>query len=135
MFDAEAYGAPMKMNKPEFSFSLHNWFVINPTTKALLRIDYTGSNHWGFMYRNSNFAMSARLQKTFWQGRLNATLYANDIFRTNRTKMTTYYEIGQTSQNDYSYSQAVGLTLSYSFNASNSKYKGTGAGNDERNRL
>ena len=87
------------------------------------------------MYRNSNFAMSARLQKTFWQGRLNATLYANDIFRTNRTKMTTYYEIGQTSQNDYSYSQAVGLTLSYSFNASNSKYKGTGAGNDERNRL
>ena len=135
MFDAEAYGAPKKLDKPEFSFNLKNWFVINPTTKALLYIDYVGSNHWAFMYRGSVFTMGARLQKTFWQGRLNAVLYANDIFRTNRTKITTYYAIGQTSQNDYNYTQSVGITLSYNFNASNSKYKGTGAGNDEKNRL
>lgn len=135
MFDAETYGAPKKLNKPEFSFDLKSWFVINPTTKALLHASYTGSNHWAFMYRNSNFIMNARLQKTFWQGRLNATLFANDIFRTNRTKLTTYYGIGQTSQNDYSYTQSVGLTLSYNFNVSSSKYKGTGAGNDEKNRL
>ncbi|MBQ6548424.1 MAG: hypothetical protein IJL82_00655 [Prevotella sp.] len=31
--------------------------------------------------------------------------------------------------------QCVGLTLSYSFNVSGSKYKGSGAGNDEKNRL
>ena len=136
MFDAEAYGgAPKKLNKPEFSFDLKSWFVINPTTKALLQASYTGSNHWAFMYRNSNFIMNARIQKSFLEGRLNATLFANDIFRTNRNKLTTYYAIGSTTQDDYGYTQQVGLTLSYNFNATNSKYKGTGAGNEEKSRL
>ena len=135
MFDAEKYGAPKKLNKPEFSFNLNSWFVINPTAKALLQVNYTGSNHWGFMYRGCNFMVNARLQKSFLNERLSATLYANDIFRTAKTKVTTYYAIGQTAQDYYTYSQCVGLTLSYNFNASNSKYRGTGAGNDEKSRL
>ena len=135
MFDAEKYGAPEKLNKPEFSFSLNSWFVINPSAKALVQVSYTGSNHWGLMYRGSKFIVNARLQKSFLKGQLNATLYANDIFRTARNKVTSYYAIGQTVQNDYNYTQCVGLTLSYNFNASSSKYKGTGAGNEERNRL
>ena len=135
MFDAEAYGAPKKLNKPEFSFDLKSWFIIDPTAKALVQVSYTGSNHWGFMYRGSNFAVNARLQKSFLKGNLSATLYANDIFRTSRSKMTTYYAIGKTVQDVYTYSQCVGLTLSYNFNAASSKYRGTGAGNDEKNRL
>ena len=135
MFDAEAYGAPKKLNKPEFSFNLNSWFVIDPTAKALVQVSYTGSNHWGFMYRGSNFAVNARLQKTFLKGSLSATLYANDIFRTSRSKMTTYYAIGKTVQDVYTYTQCVGLTLSYNFNAASSKYKGTGAGNEEKGRL
>ena len=135
MFDAEKYGAPEKLNKPEFSFSLNSWFVINPSAKALVQVSYTGSNHWGLMYRGSKFIVNARLQKSFLKGQLNATLYANDIFRTARNKVTSYYAIGQTVQDDYNYTQCVGITLSYNFNASSSKYKGTGAGNDEKNRL
>ncbi len=135
MFDAEAYGAPKKLNKPEFSFDLKSWFVIDPTAKALVQVSYTGSNHWGFMYRGSNFSVNARGQKTFLKGSLSATLYANDIFRTSRSKMTTYYAIGKTVQDVYTYTQCVGLTLSYNFNAASSKYRGTGAGNDEKNRL
>ena len=135
MFDAEAYGAPKKLNKPEFSFSLNSWFIIDPTAKALVQVSYTGSNHWGFMYRGSNFAVNARLQKSFLKGNLSATLYANDIFRTSRSKVTTYYAIGKTVQDVYTYTQCVGLTLSYNFNAASSKYKGTGAGNEEKGRL
>ena len=135
MFDAEAYGAPKKLNKPEFSFDLKSWFIIDPTAKALVQVSYTGSNHWGFMYRGSNFAVNARLQKSFLKGNLSATLYANDIFRTSRSKMTTYYAIGKTVQDVYTYTQSVGLTLSYNFNAASSKYKGTGAGNEEKGRL
>ena len=135
MFDAESYGAPKKLNKPEFSFDLKNWFVINPTTKAFLQVRYTGSNHWGFMYRGSYFEVNASVQKSFFKGRLSCTLYANDIFRTSTTKNTTYYAIGQTAQDYYAYEQCVGVTLSYNFNVSNSKYKGTGAGNEEKSRL
>ncbi len=135
MFDAEAYGAPKKLEKPEFSFDLKSWFVINPTTKALAHINYTGSNHWGFMYRGSNFTVNARLQKSFLEGRLTGTLYANDIFRTSTNDVTTYYAIGETAQDIYTFTQCVGLTLSYNFNFTRSKYKGTGAGNDEKTRL
>ena len=135
MFDAEAYGTPKKLNKPEFSFDLKSWFVINPTLKAQVHVSYTGSNHWAFMYRGDSFAVNARLQKSFMKERLSCTLYANDIFRTSKSNMTTFYAIGQTAQDVYTYTQLVGLTLSYNFNASRSKYKGSGAGNDEKNRL
>ena len=134
-FDAERYGVPKKLDKPEFSFDIQNWFVICPTAKAMLQISYTGSNHWGFMYRGSYFMVNARVQKTFWNGRLTGTLYANDIFRTARTKVTTYYAIGQTDQDVYTYTQTVGITLSYNFNVTRSKYRGTGAGNEEKSRL
>jgi hypothetical protein len=135
IFDAESYGVPEKLNKPEFSFDLKSWFVLNATAKALVQVNYTGSNHWAFMYRNSNFAVNLRIQKNFCGGRLAASLFANDVFRTSRTKLTTYYEIGSTAQNDYGYTQQVGVTLSYNFNATRSKYRGTGAGNEEKARL
>lgn len=135
MFDTEKYGVGKKLNKPEFSVNLQSWFTINPTTKAMFYIGYTGSNHWGFMYRGSEFTTNARIQKSFCNGRLTTTLYANDIFRTSKNKITTYYAIGKTAQDIYNYTQCVGLTINYNFNFSGSKYKGTGAGNDEKNRL
>ena len=135
MFDSEKYGAPKKLNKPEFSARLQNWFILGTTAKALLDINYTGSNHWGMMYRGTSCSVNARVQKTFLKGNLIATLYANDIFRSARNNMITYYGIGTTSNKIYTYTQAVGFTISYNFNATTSKYKGTGAGNDEKSRL
>ncbi len=87
------------------------------------------------MYRGSSFTVDARIQRSFLKNQLTATLYAGDIFRTARSKVITYYAIGQTAQNNYTYTQKVGLTLSYMFNASRSKYKGTGAGNAEKGRF
>ena len=135
MFDSEKYGAPKKLNKPEFSARLQNWFILGTTAKALLDINYTGSNHWGMMYRGTSCSVNARVQKTFLKGNLIATLYADDIFRSARNNMITYYGIGTTSNKIYTYTQAVGFTISYNFNATTSKYKGTGAGNDEKSRL
>jgi hypothetical protein len=39
------------------------------------------------------------------------------------------------TRNAYQHTQAIGLSLQYNFNATRSKYKGTGAGNAEKNRL
>ena len=135
IFDAEKYGAPKKLNKPEFSARLQNWFTLGTTAKALLDIDYTGSNHWGMSYRGTTCSVNARLQKTFLKGNLIATLFANDIFRSARSNMITYYGIGTTNNKRYSYTQSVGFNLTYNFNATNSKYKGSGAGNEEKSRL
>ena len=35
----------------------------------------------------------------------------------------------------YGYERCVGMSLSYNFNTAKSKYKGTGAGNEEKSRL
>ena len=53
---------------------------------------------------------------------------------------TTSYDYGFTpvttmGKDAYVYTQSIGLSLSYDFNTTRSKYKGTGAGNDEKNRL
>jgi hypothetical protein len=87
------------------------------------------------MYRGTSCSVNARVQKTFLKGNLIATLYADDIFRSARNNMITYYGIGTTGNKIYTYTQAVGFTISYNFNATTSKYKGTGAGNDEKSRL
>ncbi len=38
-------------------------------------------------------------------------------------------------QRSYVYTQYIGIFLTYNFNATRSKYKGTGAGNSEKSRL
>ena len=39
------------------------------------------------------------------------------------------------SRDAYQHSQEIGMYLQYNFNATRSKYKGTGAGNAEKSRL
>ncbi|MDO4526259.1 MAG: outer membrane beta-barrel family protein [Bacteroidales bacterium] len=65
----------------------------------------------------------------------NLQLRAYDLFRTDRNSRIMY---GYSSTFDiwnYSDSQYVQFTVTHSFNSTKSKYKGTGAGNNEKNRL
>ncbi len=61
-------------------------------------------------------------------------LQATDVFRMARNSMFTYGTNMLIDKWNYSDSQAVKLTISCRFNTANSKYKGTGAGNAEKNR-
>ena len=61
--------------------------------------------------------------------------YADDIFRNLRERWTGYYPVTTMGKDAYVYTQSIGLSLSYDFNTTRSKYKGTGAGNAEKNRL
>lgn len=76
-----------------------------------------------------NFGVVKKL--SHWTFQLQAT----DIFRTARNSMFTYGINMLLDKWNYSDSQAVKLTVSYRFNTTSSKYKGTGAGNAEKNRL
>ena len=61
--------------------------------------------------------------------------FANDIFRNLRKRWTGYYPVTTMAKDAYVYTQSIGLSLSYDFNTTRSKYKGTGAGNAEKSRL
>ena len=68
-------------------------------------------------------------------GGWNLQLRANDLFRTARQSMITYGYSVTFDKWNYSDSQNIQFTATYRFNTTRSKYKGTGAGNDEKNRL
>lgn len=134
-FDTQAYGLATKRNKPEWQINFRNWFTINKTTKAMLYLHYSTNHDYGFNHYAHEFNINARVQKTFFDGNLTVALFANDIFRNLRERWTGYYPVSTTAKDAYVYTQSVGVSLTYNFNATNSKYKGTGAGNEEKKRL
>lgn len=134
-FDTQAYGLATKRNKPEWQINFRNWFTINKTTKAMLYLHYSTSYDYGFNHNAHEFNINARVQKTFFDGNLTVALFANDIFRNLRERWTGYYPVSTTAKDAYVYTQNVGVSLTYNFNSTNSKYKGTGAGNEEKKRL
>lgn len=75
------------------------------------------------------------LGMTKTQGDWYFQLSATDIFKTARNSMITYGTQMKLDKWNYSDSQAIRLTIRYSFNATMDRYKGRGAGQSERNRL
>ena len=134
-FDTQSYGIDEKMDKPQFMVNLRNWFTIDKTTKAMLYLHYSTSYDYGFTHYAHEFNVNGRIQKTFFGESLTAAVFANDIFRNLRERWTGYYPVSTMSKDAYVYTQHIGVSLSYNFNATRSKYKGTGAGNEEKNRL
>ena len=134
-FDTQAYGITSKLNDPEWQINFRNWFSIDKTTKAMLYLHYSTNYDNGFNHYAHNFNINARVQKTFFGGNLTAALFANDIFRNLRERWTGYYPVTTMTKDAYLYTQNIGVSLSYNFNTTRSKYKGTGAGNEEKNRL
>lgn len=134
-FDTQAYGLATKLNKPEWQINFRNWFTINKTTKAMLYLHYSTSHDYGFNHYAHEFNINARVQKTFLDGNLTVALFANDIFRNLRERWTGYYPVSTMAKDAYVYTQSVGVSLTYNFNATQSKYKGSGAGTSEKNRL
>ena len=134
-FNTKAYGLNTKLNKPEWQINFRNWFTIDKTTKAMLYLHYSTSYDYGFNHYAHEFNVNARVQKTFFGESLTAAVFANDIFRNLRERWTGYYPVSTMSKDAYVYTQHIGISLSYNFNVTRSKYKGTGAGNAEKNRL
>ena len=134
-FDARPFGISHNLEKPEWTVNLRNWFTIGKTAKAMVYLHYATNHDYGFSRQHHEFNVNARLQKTFLKGQLTAALFANDIFRTLRDKWEGYYPVEILTRDAYQHSQAIGMFLQYNFNATRSKYKGTGAGNAEKSRL
>lgn len=134
-FDTQAYGTAVSLDKPQFEVNFRNWFTIGKTAKAMLYLHYSTSHDYGFNHYAHEFNVNARVQKTFLNGNLTVALFSNDIFRNLRERWTGYYPVTTMGKDAYVYTQYIGASLTYNFNATRSKYKGTGAGNAEKNRL
>ncbi len=84
---------------------------------------------------NSTSYLNAKLYKAFCHKRLGLTLEARDIFNKNIPNSTNYSNYVTIAQESMRNNRSVMLTIQYRFNTSRDRYKGTGAGMAEKNRL
>ena len=92
----------------------------------------TGSNIW---VDCTNPMLSLSVSKDFFKSRLNVKLTGNDLFNGGVNHVMLYSNRLMFRKMEDNDSRCIQLSLRYRFNVTPSKYKGTGAGNSEKNRL
>lgn len=130
-------GQDKHLNTPMLSLQLGN--IVTLPHDWLLQADfnihthgYTGSN---FRIETTNAMLSLSISKDLFKRRLNIKLTGNDLFNQGIGRGTFYFNRMQLTKTEDNDSRYVSLSLRYRFNVTPSKYKGTGAGNAEKNRL
>ena len=87
------------------------------------------------MYRRSCSYLNAKLYKAFFNNSFSVTVEANDIFNKRNYGVTSFSRNITRYVSVTDLSRSFYLTLQYTFNSSHDRYKGRGAGTDEKNRF
>ncbi len=130
-------GQDKHLNTPMFSLQMGN--ILSLPHDWLLQADfnihthgYTGSN---FKVETYNAMLSLSVSKDLFKRRLNVKLSGNDLFNQGKSFGTFYFDHMIFRKTDDYDTRCVTLSLRYRFNVTPTKYRGTGAGNAEKNRL
>ena len=134
-FDTKKYGASKALSKPLLSCSLNNNFALSETMNAAIRLNASTTHADGFLMMKSYYRVDLQFDKSFANRTWIIYLSANDIFKTAKERWTMYGLGAGTTKDCYNYIRNISLQVTYNFNAKRSKYKGTGAGNEEKSRL
>ena len=134
-FDTRKYGASKALSKPLLSCSLNNKFALSETMNAAISLNASTTHAEGFLMMKSGYSVNLQFDKSFANRTWIIYLSANDIFKTAKERWTMYGLGAGTTKDCYNYTRNISLQVTYNFNAKRSKYKGTGAGNEEKSRL
>lgn len=133
--NANKIGITERRNQPRFYISLDNNFNLPKGWFFNIEGYLSTASRQGFFVTRTEGQISARLSKSFLNETLNIALTANDILHTGYYHFNLYGINAYMENRIYRDFQRFGLQVSYKFNATKSKYKGTGAGQSEKNRL
>ena len=134
---ANFLGEQKSFSQPMLSLQLGN--IVTFPYDWLVQADFNMHTH-GNSGANANFdctnpIFSLSVSKDFCKRRLNIKLSGNDLFNGGINRFTLYSNRMMFRKMEDNDSRCVTLSLRYRFNVTPSKYKGTGAGNAEKNRL
>ena len=134
---AEFLGEQKSFSQPMLSLQLGN--IVTFPHDWLVQADFNMHTH-GNSGANANFdctnpILSLSVSKDFCKRRLNIKLSGNDLFNGGINRFTLYSNRMMFRKMEDNDSRCVTFSLRYRFNVTPSKYKGTGAGNAEKNRL
>ena len=132
----ETTSGNVSLSKPLVIAQTNNTFAFSSTLTGELNFRYQSPGHYQNIYLDYNHAvLNVSLVKTFFDDRLSIKLAGEDLLNRNRDGNLCYnHQVRLWQGNFYDRRQFV-ATIHYKFNTTRSKYKGTGAGNAEKNRL
>ena len=135
-FKSEFVGEQKSFNHPMLALQLGN--TISLPHDWLLQADFNMHTH-GYQqnvwFDCTNPVLSLSVSKDFLKRSLNIKLSGNDLFNGGINRFTLYSNRMMFRKMEDNDSRCITLSLRYRFNVTPSKYKGTGAGNAEKNRL
>ena len=110
---------------------------MQPETLTLKGVTVKAYYRSGFHIFKTSGSLNLRLSRQFLKDKsLSVALLARDILRTDYVKGTEYNGIGyRVDVETYRDRRRIGIDVSWKFNATRSRYKGSHAGQSERNRL
>lgn len=132
----ESQGKTIDMGKPLMVGTWGNSFTFPKDFLLSLDMNYRGKGYVRntYLQRHSG-SVDLSIRKSFMNDAFSIELKGTDLFLTNKEynllqcSAVSIYQINSYDTREFS------VTLRYKFNASKSKYKGTGAGSSEKNRL
>ena len=135
-FTMETMAGNISLNKPMLIAQANNTFRFSKTLTGELDFSYQGPGHYQNIYLDYHqTALDISIVKTFFNDRLSIKLAGEDLLDRSRDGNRVYNQQVQLYQGNYYDRRRFVATIRYKFNATRSKYKGTGAGNAEKSRL
>ncbi len=123
-------------SRPIFMAQWNNNFKFIPSFTGSLNLDWQGrGDSENLSSRSHQLDLYISLAKTFLDDRLSVKVAGHDLFHRNGQDVLVHFgelTLWQHRTNETRYAE---VTVRYHFNWTRSKYKGTGAGNEEKNRL
>ena len=134
-YEGEFLNKKKKFNHPFFFLSYNNNIKLphNWNLNADFMIQTAGNIQNCYVKTISYFNID--IQRSFFNKKMTFHLKINDLFDTNNERIILYNGDIKVDTNNYTESRNVVATLRYKFNTTKSKYKGTGAGIDEKKRF
>ncbi len=133
-YTGEFRGEEIKFNKPVFLLNMNNTLELPYGFTVNLDYQLTSAGRMQNCFIRPGHSLRFGIRKSFLNDKLTLDLQANNLLERQDVRPTMY--IGNYSITSYNPDQRYfRLTLRYKFNITNSKYRGTGAGNAEKNRM
>ena len=123
------------LNKPVAMFRFNNTFDTKWAMFSVMMTYITKGYEENHYIYKPMFNTDLSVYKGFFKDTLSFQLYVNDLFGTNDSHIIGKYgKLKETVFDEFSTSK-ISLTVRYKFNTTRSKYKGTGAGESQKNRM
>ena len=134
--DARCLGITKHWNEPRLTLSLNNFFTFNHGWMLRLYGTYQFYSRSSYAIKRPVGYVDLRVVKTFFKDKsLKLALNVKDVFNTRYYPFTGYGDRTYSSSDNHRDYRRVELNLTYTFNATKSKYRGRGAGQSEKQRL